>query len=235
MSTSSSATVFPFADVTDLPTVTITRPSGTGDPHTDALRTAAWDEGYAAGRVEGRAAGHAEGLAAGRAEGLARGHAEGLAAGRDEARIEAVRDLAGALRALDAASAAADARDAVVLADIEAEVVDLALALAEAIIEREVRSVDDAARDAVRRALRLAPERGGLLVRLHPDDITHLGDLAELSPGRALEVVADPSVARGGCLIENDATQVDARIETALSRARAVLLGTSESAETVIA
>ena len=43
--------------------------------------------------------------------------------------------------------------------------------------------------------------------------------------GRAVEVVADPSIGRGGCLIQNDATQVDARIETGLARARTVLLG----------
>lgn len=228
MSTSSSARTFGFVDVTDLPMVSITRPVTSGDPHVDALRTAAWDEGFEVGRSEGREAGRSEGLAAGRADGFAEGHAEGIATGRAEAEAVALQRLATAIDGLALAAEATSRRDAVALADIEESVVDLAVGLAAAIIEREVRSIDGTTTDAVRRALRLAPERGGMVVRLHPDEVAGLADVADLAPGRDLEVVADPSIRPGGCLVENDTTQVDARVETALARARAVLLGDTD-------
>lgn len=219
-----------FDVVTDLPTISLSRPVTSGDRHLDALRTAAWEEGRVDGLADGRAVGHADGLAAGRAEGVRLGHAEGLAAGRADAAAELTERIGSALHALDLAATDLRQRDAVTLADVESGVVELAVRLAEAILEREVASVDGLVLDAVRRSLGLAPDRGELVVRVSPADLAVVVDAAPLAPGREVEVVADPAVGRGGCLIDCGPARIDARIETGLDRARAVLLGTDESA-----
>ncbi|MBK5224008.1 MAG: hypothetical protein JJE52_14275 [Acidimicrobiia bacterium] len=224
-----------FEVVANLPRLSLSRPTDTGDRTADALRDAAWNEGEALGHAEGHARGYAEGFEAARAAGSAEGHAEGLETGRELAASEHQAVVGPALQALEQASAGLVARNAVALVDIESGVVELALALAATILDREIAVAVDPGGDAIRRALRLAPERGEILVRLNPADIDGLGDTASLAPGRDLEIVADPSVGRGGCLVETDASRVDARIETALDRARTALGTTSgERRQTVV-
>jgi flagellar biosynthesis/type III secretory pathway protein FliH len=48
-------------------------------------------------------------------------------------------------------------------------------------------------------------------------------DLSSLTAGRSVALVADPDVARGGCVVEGAGRRIDAQIETALSRVAAVL------------
>jgi flagellar biosynthesis/type III secretory pathway protein FliH len=50
-----------------------------------------------------------------------------------------------------------------------------------------------------------------------------IGDAAQLATGRALELVADPSVAPGDCILEVGACRVDARIDSAIARIAEVL------------
>jgi flagellar assembly protein FliH len=218
-----------FSMVTDLPTIATSRPVTTGDSRVDALRTSAWEEGRAAGWADGRAEGYADGHESGRQDGRLVGQAEGLAAGRAQASEEVVDRIGSTLAALEAAAIELEHRHAVALADIETSVVDLALGLAAAIIEREVTTVGGVTLDSVRRALQLAPERGDLVVRVHPADRDQVAEAAPLAPGREVELVADPSIVRGGCLIEDDATRVDARVDSALERARAALLDADET------
>ncbi|UDY37181.1 FliH/SctL family protein [Dermatobacter hominis] len=176
------------------------------------------DEGAGA-RLIGFAAGHREGCAAGRAEGFAAGVEEGRAAALAEA-AERAEQLAGAV-----ADALAEQRsrwdaDAERVADA---VTDLAMAVAAAVLDREVSSVDDAALDAVRRALRVLPDTTdatGAVLHLHPDDAEAFAGHPALPDVR---VVADPDVGPGGCRLHVRDTDVDAGIAIALERVREVL------------
>jgi flagellar assembly protein FliH len=214
-----------FVDVDELPRPSVDRPLSTGDARVDAIRAAAWDEGVSMGAAEGRARGFDEG----RLEGIELGRREGFAAGNAEARATAeavaAERVGSALDAMDAAIDDLQRRDAVVVAEIERSVVDLAVGLAAAILQREIAIVDDAGADAVRRALRLAPSRGDVIARLAPGDVDNLLDVATIAPGRNVEVVADPSVAPGGCIVDVGAARIDASIDGALDRARSALLG----------
>lgn len=212
-----------FLPVSELPRVPVARPRATGNDPLDAIRLAAWEDGHAEGRSEGRALGRAEGFEVGRAEGRAAGYEEGRAAAVADA-VAAVRaDTASALDALERAAGQLAAAEAVSLADVEAIVVDLALRIAEAVLDRELAVAADPGADALRRALALAPEDGHIVARLHPDDVATLGDLAELAPGRHVELVADPAVSRGGAVVDVGAARIDARLSTALARVREVL------------
>jgi flagellar assembly protein FliH len=172
---------------------------------------AAVAEGHAAGFDAGFAAGQEAGWATTRAA-----HAELMAT--YEARLAAV------IRASE--EAVADALSGIsAVADAAARVTaGAAFAVAEAVVGRELVLATDPGRDAVARALALAPEGLDLTLRLNPEDAAALAADA-LPAGRAITVVPDPAVAPGDCIADAGWTRVDARIAPALERVRAVLDG----------
>ena len=89
----------------------------------------------------------------------------------------------------------------------------------EAVLDRELALAKNPGRDAVTRALALAPN-GDAVVRLNPADVKTLGSV---SFGRELSVVADPSVEPAGAVVEVGACRIDAQIGTALERVRDAL------------
>jgi flagellar assembly protein FliH len=172
-----------------------------------------------------------EAVAEGRAAGFEAGFAAGQAAGRqaiEAAHAELTAAHAARLAAVVQGSetAIADALSGVgAVADAAARVTaGAAFAVAEAIVGRELVLARDPGRDAVARALALAPEGVDLTLRLNPEDAAALA-IDQLPAGRAVTVVADPAVARGDCLAETGWTRVDARIGSALERVRMVLDG----------
>jgi flagellar assembly protein FliH len=61
-------------------------------------------------------------------------------------------------------------------------------------------------------------------VRVHPDDQPLVAQgAAEALGARGARLVADPSIARGGCLVESDIGVVDASIAARWKRAVAAL------------
>jgi flagellar assembly protein FliH len=164
-----------------------------------------------AGYHDGYSAGHALGRAEGERSGFQQAHAEKLAA------------LTSTSQALVAAIDQLRVRDALVLAEITDEVAQLALSVVEEVLGRELELAEHPVVDAIRRALALAPDRGTVIVRAHPDDAVMLGQIDALMPGRAAEVVADPAIELGGCVVEVGACTIDAQIGPAIERVRSVL------------
>ena len=159
----------------------------------------------------------------GHADGYARGIEEGRRAGQDQAMREFSELLAPALEALEAARDLLVARDALHAEEIEGALMALAVDVAEVLVGHELASVDAPALDAVRRALQLAPQRGDIVVHLSPADMELVHAVAPLAPGRSVEVVADGSVERGGCLLRVGSCTIDAQLAPALERVRTAL------------
>ena len=154
--------------------------------------------------------------------GFEAGYAEGLQEAHRQAAADRAAVAARAAVLLDELARAVQdlhARTAAEIGAVEDAIVDGALALAEAVLGREA---DEArhARDAVARALALAPRNLDVAVHVHPADAGLL-DAATLPPG--VTVVADPTVDRGGCLAEVGDCTIDARLGAALDRAREAL------------
>ena len=170
--------------------------------------------------AEARAAAYAEGFAAGRADGEHEGREAGFAVGRAEASAALERAAA----ALLAAATDLAGRDAIALESVTVEIADLAVAVVEGLLGRELTALDDPGRAAVERALALAPDRGPIVARLNPVD--HAAVLAvadELAPGREMELVVDPTIEPGGAVVEVGACRVDAQLSAAVARVREVL------------
>ncbi len=178
-----------------------------------------------AGFREGFEAGRAEGVRAGMVEGRDQGLHEAETQSREAAEAAFIADLRPTLRALDEAVAQLDAVDAVSLRDIESEVMDLAFGVVEALLGRELELSSSATREALRRCLTLAPDRGEVLARVHPEDVGNLEDVDALVPGRRVELIADPAIERGGAVVEVGACRIDGQLGPALDRVRHVLSG----------
>jgi flagellar assembly protein FliH len=127
-----------------------------------------------------------------------------------------------ALASLAAAAAALDAAAVPVLAEAQDALAAAALDLAEAILGRELADTDTSARAALARALAETPSAGVRTVRMHPADLTVLAGTITETPGVIL--TADGSLDRGDAFAEFEAGHLDARIGSALARARAALL-----------
>jgi len=164
----------------------------------------------------------AEGYRAGFESGHGEGYQAGLAAARRDVEAQAEAEL-GALRlAAEAlATAVTQACEAQTIAfhDLEDEVTAAAFAIAEAVLDRELAVAAKPGRDAVARALALAPT-GDAVARLHPDDIATVGSL---EAGREVRLVVDPSVERGGAIVEVGACTIDAQLGSAMARVRKAL------------
>lgn len=149
-------------------------------------------------------------------DGFAAGTRDGLAQGTAAARS----DAAFALTALTDAIEDLHRRETIGIHDVATEVVQLALEVAEAVIGRELALAKHPGRDALVRALALAPDRGAARARLHPIDIATLGDTTAATGGRQIDIVADESIERGGCILEVGATRIDAQLGAALDRVK---------------
>lgn len=103
-------------------------------------------------------------------------------------------------------------------AEFEAELVQLALAVARKIVQHEIGLAPEAVTRIVRQALGRVEHAARISIRIHPEDLKLLSQTSPpLMSGRseAGRVVLEPDegITRGGCLIETDGGEVDARIE----------------------
>jgi flagellar assembly protein FliH len=157
------------------------------------------------------------------AEAYAQGRGEGFQQGMAEATRQVVEAAEPVLGALVAAAQDLQKRDAVTLAELDDVVAGFAMDVARTVVGHELAAETDPGRAAIARAIGLAPDRGDVVVRLHPDDVVTLGEVDTLAPGRGITVVTDASVQPGGCLMDVGACRVDAQIVPALERVAKVL------------
>jgi flagellar biosynthesis/type III secretory pathway protein FliH len=144
--------------------------------------------------------------------------AQGATEGREEARAKATEVLARAYAERDA-----------LLTEAEGEIAAIALRAAEKILGREV-SDHGAAVEIVSQALGAVRRARRIKVRICPEDAPALREregwlVARVSQGASFELCEDPSIARGGCIVETDTGSVDARLETQLAALRRALFG----------
>lgn len=151
-------------------------------------------------REEGYAAGHAKGLADAQAQGRER-----------VARLESI--CTQAARPLDALDAA-----------VEQELAQLALLVARRVIAHELATRPELIVQAVRQAATALPAATReLRVRLHPDDLALLRELDAAEPH--WQLLADPTLKRGDCVLESERSRLDARLETRLAALTDAVLG----------
>ena len=96
----------------------------------------------------------------------------------------------------------------------ERDLVRLALEVARKVVQRAVATDPDIVLTLARVALERLHPRAVAKILLHPEDLEFvIARRHELSNTSSLEFVADASVGRGGCMIQSEHGDIDARIE----------------------
>lgn len=152
-------------------------------------------------------------------EAFEQGLAEGREAGRAEVRAQVDRlagmfyDLARPFEELDA--------------EVERELLTLAMALARQIVRRELKTDPTQIIGIIREAIGVLPVAAReVRVHLHPEDAAVVREhLAPTESERAWAIVEDPVMARGGCQITSATSRIDARLESRVGAILSELLG----------
>lgn len=149
---------------------------------------------------------------------------EGFAAGRKEGLADAAREREALVRRLETLLEAA-ARPLDALDDAtEQELARLATVIARRVLAHELATSPALIVQAVQQAARALPAATrALQVRVHPDDLAVLREhhVAE----EHWQLLPDPSLERGDCLLESERSRLDARVETRLTAVVDAVLG----------
>ncbi|GIT78567.1 hypothetical protein LLS1_02360 [Leifsonia sp. LS1] len=184
-----------------------------------AALTSARSRGYATGYADGRRAAAEE----------QRAWQEAAERSRAEQEERAARRIAVLAQALRAAAVELGEATVPVLAEVEDVLVEAAFELASAVVGEALADRVSAARAAVSRALAAETVGAVAVVRLNPEDLALLTEAdagaggAAAGPAAAPRLVADPALAPGDAIGELPAGWLDARVSTALARARQAL------------
>jgi flagellar assembly protein FliH len=158
-------------------------------------------------------------------EAFEQGLTEGREAGRAEVRAQVERlsgmfyDLAKPFEVLDA--------------EVERELLTLAMALARQIVRRELKTDPTQIIGIIREAIAALPVAAReVRVHLHPEDAAVVRQhLAPTESERAWAIVEDPVMARGGCQISTSTSRIDMRLETRLGALLSELMGTERHSD----
>ena len=153
------------------------------------------------------------------------GEAEGRAAG-----IAAAQQAAQpALAALAAAAGAVNELRAQLAAEAEQDAVELAIRIAEQILAGAIAVQPERVVDVARNALRHLIDRRHVTLVVNPADLELVSDsvenlISQLGGIEHLSVQADRRVGRGGAIARTEAGDIDAGLQTQLSRAREIAM-----------
>jgi flagellar assembly protein FliH len=163
----------------------------------------------------------AERIAAIEREAFDRGYADGERAGEAAAAVRADAALARLTGTIEDIAALRGS----IMRRSERDMVRLAVAMAERVLRREV----DLDRELLVIMARTAIERLGsqtsATIHLNPIDHDVVLSKRQHDFGSAVELIADPSVARGGCQVRSAFGTIDAGIEAQIGELSRALLG----------
>lgn len=165
----------------------------------EAMQKQAYDEAFVQGKKDGYNQGYEENV---------------------QALQKQAADFASLLESLSEPFKALDA-------EVEKELVKLAIAMATQIIRREIKLDPGQIIAAVKEAINVLPlSSQKISLRLHPEDaelVRSTLSLDELST--AWKIVEDPLITRGGCQIDTEVSHVDATLENRLAAVIATVFG----------
>jgi flagellar assembly protein FliH len=150
-------------------------------------------------------------------EAFAKGHAAGREEGFQEGRREVER-LVDTLQKI--ISGAIDKRNEIIQ-ESETQVINLVLLIAKKVIKVISENQRNVVINNVVQALRKLKSRGDVVIRVNLADVEltseHINDFMKMVENvKSVTVLEDSSVDRGGCIIETDFGQIDARISSQL-------------------
>lgn len=147
------------------------------------------------------------------------------AKGQEDAQAAVAEELGAAAEQLGLAAAALDQAAAALEAKYRGEAIELALAVARAVVGETLSIDDDALMNVVERALSMVPRADQLVVRTHPEDFDRMRILVADAAARRgdpglVRVVSNPGVERSGVIVDFESGSVDASPSVAMELMR---------------
>ncbi|MEJ2042951.1 MAG: FliH/SctL family protein [Reinekea sp.] len=199
----------------------------------EAIREAAYNEGFEQGYASGMAQGEREGRKAGHSEGFEQGHQEGLEQGQVKGVQQALQEeqvkTAEKLQVFDAAAQQLGDQLAIEQAELEQALLGVAMRIAAQVIQDELQLSPEHIKPLVHAAIQSLPNPDEkLTLKLNPMDIALVDSIAEshwtLEP--------DSNVKRGGCQVKSGFSYVDYTLDHRYDSALSLLLNQWKPAET---
>lgn len=103
----------------------------------------------------------------------------------------------------------------------EKEILETIFTIAKKVIHTHMQIEESAVRDTILEALNLTTEKRDITLKINPDDFEYVENLRPELFSRhmnvkSIAITSDPTITRGGCLLETPSGDVDASIETQL-------------------
>jgi len=171
----------------------------------EEIRQQAWQAGFEEGKVAGQASGHKEGFETGKQEGRAEGKQQGIEAGQQQIQqnIDQLKLLM--TRLVDPISEQQKI--------IEQATLNIALAISRSVIYRELKYDSSSIQPALSTIFHGLPKCDReLKVKLNPADMKHV-QAATRQLSLEAELISDPSISAGGCIVETSSQLIDYTIE----------------------
>lgn len=186
----------------------------------EQIRQAAYDEGFAEGKEEGFSKGYAEGREQGQQDGMVQGQAEGKKTGL----ADAEQELTAQREQLTALLSQLQQPLLAVNEQVKQQLLQLSLAMAQAVIAVEAKTNPDVILQAISDATSALPlQSKNVVIKLNPIDIAKVeqfysaADIAK----HGWQLTPAVNVSEGGCLVQSTLSSVDRsleqRIETSLA------------------
>ena len=166
------------------------------------------------------------------AQQAARGYEAGLARAQAET-VPRLEDLAARVRRLDSLLQLLAQPLRALDDQVEQQLLELALAVGKQLARRELSAAPAQIVAILRECLEQLPLAAReVRVHLHPEDAAIVRErLAAPAEERAWSLIEDPTLARGGCLVRSDTSQIDARFESRVNAVLASALGEQRASE----
>jgi flagellar assembly protein FliH len=165
-------------------------------------------------------------------ESEARGYQAGLAKAQAESQVS-LDALAARVKQLDSILELLGQPLAQLDAEVEKELLHLALAVGKQLARRELRIDPTQVIGIIRESLAQLPASArDVRIHLHPEDAATVRErLAEPTNERAWTIVEDPTLTRGGCIVRTETSQIDVRLESRVGAVIANALGEERAPE----
>jgi len=157
---------------------------------------------------------------------------QGTEAGREEGYAAGMAEVERLIERTRVVLERAQDKRGEILADTEREIVDLVLLVTRKVVKAISESNREIVVSNVVQALRKVKDRGNIIIRVNLSDLKLTTDHTQnfikmLEGAKSIQVAEDSSVDPGGCVIETDFGEIDARISSQLAEMEARILQVS--------
>ncbi|NQZ38958.1 MAG: flagellar assembly protein FliH [Moritella sp.] len=178
----------------------------------DAIRQAAYEDGY----NEGKEQGYQDGLASGTTEGLSQGEAQGQEQGLAQGLADGQQQIADKAAVWEQLQTQMHTPLAAVNSEVENELIRVATGLAEELIKTEVTFNHDILLQTLKLALDVLPVlEQKITITLHPDDLAVINEYyaTEECVKRGWVLISEPMMKQGDLVINNEVSSVELLME----------------------